>query len=566
MKTKQFLCLILVVLLLIPVPTKATDNPITSLVSHNANVLFSNGYRGFCLDRQMKGATVGDVFVPMDTSAALSNADSSCIAHRLKILFTHCFEDIFVSDGNGGYVMDSLTADSVVQGVIYYYTESYQYIYGKQKTLAEKVAAYTGPAIPDCGYQKTLANGDVITFYFLVMRPENTAVQDFFAYCISVTPAGSHTHSYGEEWKTDGEQHWHECECGEISGAENHSGGEADCVTAAVCEVCGASYGEADKANHTGETELRNAAEATEAAPGYTGDIHCKDCGELLEAGEVIPQLPADDPEEKLPTDDPEEKLPEADEKIPQLPMLSPGGKLPGAGNVILQQPVFSPGGKLPSAGDEILQLPARSPGGKLPEAEEKLPQLPAPEPEDKQPEENEEIPQLPAPEPEDKQPEENEEIPQLSAPEPEDKQPVENEEIPQLPALEPEAEQPEENEEIVQLSAPEPEDKQPVENEEIVQLSAPEPEDKQPEENEEIPQLSVPETEAEQPEEALISPGSASTSAGVPAEVNSDIPQTGDDASVILWVSLMVLSGALMGVCAMRKSDSKKRTVKTGK
>ena len=41
--------------------------------------------------------------------------------------------------------------------------------------------------------------------------------------------------------------------------------------------------------NGHGETEIRNAKEATCTEDGYTGDRYCKDCGALLEQGEIIP-------------------------------------------------------------------------------------------------------------------------------------------------------------------------------------------------------------------------------------------------------------------------------------
>ena len=46
-----------------------------------------------------------------------------------------------------------------------------------------------------------------------------------------------------------------------------------------------------DPAAHDGETEVRNAAEATEDADGYTGDTYCLGCGKLKEQGTVIPKL-----------------------------------------------------------------------------------------------------------------------------------------------------------------------------------------------------------------------------------------------------------------------------------
>ena len=46
---------------------------------------------------------------------------------------------------------------------------------------------------------------------------------------------------------------------------------------------------EKNPANHTGLTELKNAAAATCGAPGYSGDTYCKDCGTELSKGAVIP-------------------------------------------------------------------------------------------------------------------------------------------------------------------------------------------------------------------------------------------------------------------------------------
>ena len=48
------------------------------------------------------------------------------------------------------------------------------------------------------------------------------------------------------------------------------------------------AYGELDKKNHTGETEIRDAKEATCGADGYTGDSYCKDCGEKTAIGTKI--------------------------------------------------------------------------------------------------------------------------------------------------------------------------------------------------------------------------------------------------------------------------------------
>ena len=61
------------------------------------------------------------------------------------------------------------------------------------------------------------------------------------------TNPSTHTHSWNAEWVNDETHHWHTCtdtSCSEVSGKLAHAGGTATCVTKAVCDDCGASYGE----------------------------------------------------------------------------------------------------------------------------------------------------------------------------------------------------------------------------------------------------------------------------------------------------------------------------------
>ena len=78
-------------------------------------------------------------------------------------------------------------------------------------------------------------------------------------------------------------------ESGKVIPAAGHKGGTATCKDKAVCEVCRQPYGELDKNNHTGGTEIKDAKDATCTVNGYTGDTYCKDCGDKLESGKVIP-------------------------------------------------------------------------------------------------------------------------------------------------------------------------------------------------------------------------------------------------------------------------------------
>ena len=70
-----------------------------------------------------------------------------------------------------------------------------------------------------------------------------------------------------------------------------HTGGIATCKELATCDICGEPYGELDKENHTGETEIREEVEATCTENGYTGNTYCKDCNTKLSSGTVVNAL-----------------------------------------------------------------------------------------------------------------------------------------------------------------------------------------------------------------------------------------------------------------------------------
>ncbi|MBO5332766.1 MAG: hypothetical protein J6B37_01465, partial [Clostridia bacterium] len=288
---KRFSAITLVVILIfsfvLAVPVSAQQ--VTAITNGFTNVEFSNGYFGYCIDRDLHGAYINDVFNTSDTSIAKSNIDNSDISQYLKILFTQHFNDLFVSDGNGGYVLDNNKKDTVLPQAIYNLSDG-QYIWGDSKNLINSVKAYNGSAIPDEGYSITLNNGDVITFYFMALEPENNDQQTFFAYKITVNEQPTHVHDYDEDnWESDDDNHWHECDCGDKKDVAEHNGNTPDCIHPSICEDCGKELEGVNPDNHTGNTEIRNQKPATEFEDGYTGDKYCKDCDELLEKGTVIP-------------------------------------------------------------------------------------------------------------------------------------------------------------------------------------------------------------------------------------------------------------------------------------
>ena len=280
---------LLSIVIMFSVIVSAYAEQATSSGTGFTNIPFSNGYYGFCIDRDLKGAYTGDSFTPASsTSVANNNIDNKDVSQKLKILFTQCFEDIFVSDNNGGYVIDSNKADSSLPYAIYNITDN-QYAWGESASFVKVVNEYQGPEIPDDGYTLQLDNGDLVTFSFVVMEPQKEDQQSFFAYKLTVSQGELHECEFGEEWESDDENHWHECECGEKSDEGEHNGNTADCVNPSVCETCKKELAGVDEKNHTGETVVKNAKPATEFEDGYTGDIYCADCDKLISSGKIIP-------------------------------------------------------------------------------------------------------------------------------------------------------------------------------------------------------------------------------------------------------------------------------------
>lgn len=98
-------------------------------------------------------------------------------------------------------------------------------------------------------------------------------------------------HNPASVWSTDAENHWKDCQtvgCGNLIDKAPHSGGTATCKNKAICSVCNVEYGTTNTTNHAGETEIKNAVEATCTTDGYSGDTYCKDCGVKIADGKTV--------------------------------------------------------------------------------------------------------------------------------------------------------------------------------------------------------------------------------------------------------------------------------------
>ncbi len=96
-------------------------------------------------------------------------------------------------------------------------------------------------------------------------------------------PKLDHTHTFSNEWTSDGTNHWHAATCShttEKSGEAACSGGNATCTKRAVCSVCGNEYGELLDHDFVAQVRAEDylAAAATCQSPAKYY-YSCYDCG-----------------------------------------------------------------------------------------------------------------------------------------------------------------------------------------------------------------------------------------------------------------------------------------------
>ena len=105
---------------------------------------------------------------------------------------------------------------------------------------------------------------------------------------------GNHTPS--EVWTQENGKHYHVC----LNGCETHldeeacSGGTAACTAKAVCQVCGRSYGDLDPDNHINLTEVEAVA-ATQQADGNTAYWYCEECGRYFADADASEEISQED-------------------------------------------------------------------------------------------------------------------------------------------------------------------------------------------------------------------------------------------------------------------------------
>ena len=117
-------------------------------------------------------------------------------------------------------------------------------------------------------------------FHFVAWKNGEKTISDEEAYSMKVSEdlvltAVFAAHDYADAWRSDGDCHWNECDCGAVIEQEKHSGGTKSCAEKAVCETCGEEYGT------FGAHELVH-YEAVAADCETSGNVeywHCVVCG-----------------------------------------------------------------------------------------------------------------------------------------------------------------------------------------------------------------------------------------------------------------------------------------------
>ena len=101
---------------------------------------------------------------------------------------------------------------------------------------------------------------------------------------IPATGSGEHTHSYGSEWKTDADKHWHECSCGAKAEEAAHTASKWITDTAATATTDGTKHKECTVCHRVLETGTIPATGGGEHMHNYSSDWksdsinHWKEC------------------------------------------------------------------------------------------------------------------------------------------------------------------------------------------------------------------------------------------------------------------------------------------------
>ena len=89
---------------------------------------------------------------------------------------------------------------------------------------------------------------------------------------IPATGSGEHTHSYGSDWKSNADKHWHECSCGDKAEEATHTASDWITDTAATATTDGTKHKECTECGYVMETGTIPATGGGEHTHSYSSD------------------------------------------------------------------------------------------------------------------------------------------------------------------------------------------------------------------------------------------------------------------------------------------------------
>ena len=163
---------------------------VTAIEAGYENVLFSNEYRGFCVDEGLAGAEVSDKFTVCPAGEILNNNSGANVSNQLKVMMTKGFDFFFEKNQNGMYEITPYGLQ-LAQRVAWYYTDDY--VSANYKTDIEQVVQKVdewvalGITVADEGYVFQADETTNVQMDFVLLNTQKQGQQCFFAYHMTQT-------------------------------------------------------------------------------------------------------------------------------------------------------------------------------------------------------------------------------------------------------------------------------------------------------------------------------------------------------------------------------------------
>ena len=137
------------------------------------NITFDDGYNGYCANKYLKDADIGDEFTVQDTSKLINPNYNESVGNYLKILFVDHYDYVMQNELTATLAVWEFTDNP-------YKTDSYLEII---PTILKE--AQDGRIIPDHGEIKKINNTTEAIFDFECLESTDDEIQNFFGYRIT---------------------------------------------------------------------------------------------------------------------------------------------------------------------------------------------------------------------------------------------------------------------------------------------------------------------------------------------------------------------------------------------